>query len=110
MAIAPIDLQTLFSQVDKVGRSQAAAREGQALHQSIMGVEIQRKTEENIRQVNETQNTGDGVDKINDNTQKQGSGTKNEKRKPDDQTDEIEEVERPFLYDPSLGNKIDISL
>jgi len=110
MAIAPIDLQTLFTQVDKVGRAQAAEREGQALHQSMQGVEIQRKTDEHVKQVNETQNTGDGPDKINDNSKKQNPGGKNDKRKQAENDDEKEEDNRLIIKNLSLGNRIDISL
>ena len=111
MAIAPIDLQTLFSQVDKVGRSQSAAREGQALHQSIQGVEIQRKTDEHIRQVNETQNMGEGVEKLNDSAQNHGSGENGNKGKRQHEEIENEEGRKlRVISDPSLGKKIDISL
>ena len=109
MAIAPIDLQTIFSQVDKVGKTQVAQKEGQALHQSIQGVEIQRKSDEQIKQVSEASDTGEGADKINDHTQRQNSGSKNEdKRKSDKEKEEQEKLS--VLRDPSLGNKIDISL
>ncbi|MCL2276934.1 MAG: hypothetical protein FWC21_03460 [Treponema sp.] len=109
MAITPIDLQTLFTQVDKVGRAQAAEREGQALHQSMQGVAIQRKTDEHVRQVNEAQNTGEGPDKINDNSKKQSHDEKNEKRKQADKDYEEDEDNRPVIKDLNLGNKIDIS-
>jgi len=110
MAIAPIDLQTIFSQVDKVGRSQAAQSEGQALAKTIQGVEIQQKTEERINQVNEAQNTGEGAEKINDQSHKQNQGGKNERRKHDEK-EEAEEEKKLFIgREPSLGNKIDISL
>jgi len=113
MAITPIDLQTIFSQVDKVGRTQAAQKEGQALHQAIQGVQVQRKTEEQIQQVNEAQNTGEGTDKIKDRNkeqgQRQGSGGKNDGSNKNPQQSE-EEEKLSVLKDPSLGNKIDISL
>ncbi|MCL2214346.1 MAG: hypothetical protein FWC06_03950 [Treponema sp.] len=111
MAIAPIDLQTLFTQVDKVGRSQSAQREGQAIAQLMQGVEIERKANEQINQVNETQNTGEGAEKINDNNQKQNHGNaKGGKRKPDDKKNETEENDLTVISDPSLGRRIDISL
>jgi len=110
MAITPIDLQTIFSQVDKVGKTQAAVKEGQALHQSIQGNQVQRKLEEQIQQVNETQNTGEGVDKINDHNQKHGAGSGNKKNKREDEQEEEAQKDKPVLRDPSLGNKIDISL
>ncbi|MDR2730966.1 MAG: hypothetical protein LBB81_08735 [Treponema sp.] len=111
MAIAPIDLQAIFSQVDKVGKTQAAQKEGQALHQAIQGVQLQHKMEEHIQQVNEAQNTGDGVEKIKDRDkehgQKQNSGRKNDESKKDEND---EETQVPVLRDPYLGRKIDISL
>jgi len=110
MAITPIDLQTLFSQVDRAGRFYNAQRDGQAIAQSIQGVEIERKADEQINQVNEAQNTGEGADKINDNSQKQNSGQKGEKRKNEDNEEETDENNRLIISDPSLGRKIDISL
>jgi hypothetical protein len=110
MAITPIDLQTIFTQVDKVGKTQAAAKEGQALAQSIQGAHIQRKTEEQIKQVNETQNTGEGADKINDHSRRQNSGSKKDGKGKDDDKDSEEEKSFSVLRNPNLGNKIDISL
>ena len=107
MGIAPIDLQAIFSQVDKVGKAQAAQREGQALHQAILGVQLQKKTEEHIQQVNEAQNTGDGAEKVGDQKQKQHSGGNKEKNKREAQE---EENQVSVLRDPTLGNTIDISL
>ncbi|MCL2805864.1 MAG: hypothetical protein FWD26_08005 [Treponema sp.] len=110
MAIAPIDLQTLFTQVDKVGKIHTAQKEGQAIHQAIQGAQIQRKTEEQIQQVNEAQDTGEGAEKIKDHTPRQNSGKKNESGRKDDEEEKAEE-KPPFLVvrDPGLGNKIDIS-
>ncbi|MCL1958470.1 MAG: hypothetical protein FWF68_02600 [Spirochaetes bacterium] len=111
MAIAPIDLQAIFSQVDKVGKTQAAQKEGQALHQAIQGAQIERKTEEHIQQVNETQNTGEGIEKVkerdHEHGQRQNSGSKNDERKKEENK---EETQAPVLRDPYLGKKIDISL
>lgn len=112
MALAPIDLQTLFTQVDKVGKAQAAQKEGQAIQQSIHGVQLQRKTEELIKQVNETQDTGEGTDKINDrsNRSKQEHNKKN-KNSVNDEDEKTEDRKQSNIFrDPSLGNKIDISL
>jgi len=109
MAIAPIDLQTLFTQLDKVGRTYASQREGQAIQQAVQGIQIQKKTEEQIQQVNEAQNTGEGAEKIkdrgHDQKQKQNSGKKNDRESK-------EEDEQPVsvLRDLSLGRNIDISL
>ncbi len=109
MAIAPIDLQTLFTQLDKVAKTQNSQREGQALQQAIQGAQIQKKTEQNIQQINEAQNTGEGAEKINDRDQER---RQHEQAKGKNQNeDEQEEESRPsVLKDPSLGKNIDISL
>jgi len=108
MAITPIDLQTLFTQLDKVGKAHAF-KEGQVLQQAVLSDQIQKKAEEHIQQVNEAQNTGEGTEKVNDNSKReQGEGRKREKGRKG-QADE-EEKTSSVLYDPSLGRNIDISL
>ena len=111
MAIQPIDLQTLFTQLDKVAKTQTAEREGHALQQAIQGVQIQRKTEEHIQSVNETQNTGDdGIEKVKERgSQRQDSG-EGKKKEAGHRESEQEETPSPVLYDPRLGRNIDISL
>jgi len=114
MAIAPIDLQAIFSQVDKVGKTQAAQREGQTLHQAIVGVQLQRKTEEHIQQVNEAQDTGEGAEKIKDRDaerrQRHNSGGKGGRDDESNEDENTEEKQFSVLHDPNLGRKIDISL
>jgi len=107
MAIAPIDLQTLFTQVDKVGRTQIAEKEGQALHQTMQGVHLQKKADEQILQVNDVQNSGEGAEKVNDHNKGQ-SGGGNQKKKQKEAPEEESQV--VILRDLSLGNTIDISL
>ena len=113
MAIQPIDLQTLFTQMDKVAKTQNAQREGLALHQTIQGVQIQRKTEEHIQSVNEAQNTGDdGTDKIKDRPSSRGGKESGEGKKKETRgnTSKQDETRGPVISDPRLGKNIDISL
>ena len=111
MAIQPIDLQTLFTQMDKVGKSQIAQREGAAIQHAIQGVQIQRKMEEHIQSVNETQNTGDdGAEKVKDRpAQKEGKESGDGKKK-ENRRGNPEEEDIPVISDPRLGRNIDISL
>ena len=109
MAIAPIDLQTLFTQVDKVAKAQVSQREGQAMQQAIQGVQLQKKTEENVQQVNETQNTGEGAQKVKDQGPDQDEKNNNRRRKDSQQSGE-KEHSVSVLSDPCLGKNIDISL
>jgi type II secretory pathway pseudopilin PulG len=109
MGIAPVDLQTLFTQIEKVGKTQAAEKDGQVLHQSIQGAQLQKKTEQAINQVNEAQNTGDdGTEKVKDRQHGQEGGKQNGERKENEE-DENDETKPSVLTDLSLGRKIDIS-
>ena len=109
MAIQPIDLQTLFTQMDKVAKTQSAEREGLALQQAIQGAQIQRKTEANIQAVNETQNMGDGAEKVKDRGAQGQEGGKG-KKKDQEEESSPEKNHASFISDPSLGRNIDISL
>jgi len=109
MAIQPIDLQTLFTQMDKVAKIQSDQREGAALHQSIQGAQLQRRTEENIKAVNEAQNMGeDGAEKVKDRGAQAHDGSKGKKK--EEEKPQQEEVKAAVIHDPSLGRNIDISL
>ncbi|MDR0624438.1 MAG: hypothetical protein LBG10_08420 [Treponema sp.] len=114
MAIQPIDLQTLFTQVEKVGKSQASQKEGLAVQQALQGVQIQRKTEEQIQSVNEAQDTGEGAQKVNDRGPRKNKedeeGREKERSSSDGETEEGEgEDGRAVIRDPALGKNIDIS-
>jgi len=111
MAIQPIDLQTLFTQVDKVAKTQSAQREGLAIQQTLEGIQIQRKTEEHIQSVNKAQDTGEGVDKVNDRREQKHEHAKEEKKSPENNDANAEEIESAVVIrDPALGRTIDISL
>jgi hypothetical protein len=108
MAISPLDLQTLFTQMDKVGGKEAAQREGAAILQSIQQQKIQQQMDEKIRSVNESQDTGDGAEGIKDKKGRAGQ----EDRKHNHSAEEPEENagEGGVIKDPALGKNIDVSL
>jgi hypothetical protein len=111
MAIAPIDLQTLFTQLDKVAKTQNAQKDGHVLQQSLQNTQLQRKAEANVQQVNEAQNTGDGVEKIKDKESERKHHADGQRREEEREEEEDEANEEPSIVrDPSLGKKIDISL
>ena len=110
MAIQPIDLQTLFTQLDKVAKTQSDQREGAALHQAIQGAQLQRKTEDQIKAVNDVQNMGeDGAEKVKDRGPQAHDGGKG-KKKQEGEKPQQEEAKAAVIHDPSLGRNIDISL
>ncbi|MDR0399680.1 MAG: hypothetical protein LBH51_01890 [Treponema sp.] len=117
MAIQPIDLQTLFTQLEKVGKSQAAQRDGTLIQQAIQSVEVQRRTQENIQSVNAPQETGRGAEEIGDRNARRRRGGEDEGSRDQDEADgktgETEKGESPpgasVFRDPALGKYIDFT-
>ncbi|MDR1229792.1 MAG: hypothetical protein LBK61_00155 [Spirochaetaceae bacterium] len=52
MAIQPLDLQIMFSQLDKVGKEQSALREGAAIQKAAAGDREAQKLTQTIESVN----------------------------------------------------------
>ena len=111
----PIDLQTLFTQLDKVAKTQSLQKEGLQIQAAMQHVQSQKKAEEHIREVNEAQNMGE-ENKIRDDK----SGRKfshNEKEEDDEgdennleyESDEVKDEDSSLIRDPALGRNIDIS-
>jgi hypothetical protein len=116
MAIQPIDLQALFSQVDKVGKIQSDQKDALAVQQATQGVQMQKKTEAQIKSVNKAQDSGAGVEKVNDRDARQKKPDEEEKTEGDKTKEGAESAEDSsgpkkviVFTDPALGNKIDIS-
>ena len=108
MPIQPIDLQVLFTQMDKV-KAQVAQQEGRVIHQAIQGAQLQQKTEAQIKEVNQAQDLGDGTEKVKDR-EGRGSGRGAGKKGSENDKGEGNENKSSVFNDPSLGKNIDISL
>jgi hypothetical protein len=114
MAIQPIDLQTLFTQVDKVGKTQSDLKEGLQIQQALQGIRMQKKTEERAQSVNESQNTGEGAERIKDRGPHRQAGEEGARRdraehRAADDDGEAAPGDAPVFRDPALGKNIDMS-
>ncbi|MDR1972277.1 MAG: hypothetical protein LBQ46_10205 [Treponema sp.] len=110
MAIQPIDLQTLFTQVEKVGKTQASQKEGVLIQQAIQSVQIQRRTDENIQSVNEAQDTGRGTEEISDrNARRRQAGEEDGHGDRDGGEEGEGKPKVPVFRDPALGRYIDFT-
>ncbi|MDR2746599.1 MAG: hypothetical protein LBB77_04050 [Treponema sp.] len=107
MAIQPIDLQILFTQLEKVGKTQASQKDGAMIQQAIQSAAIQRRTDENIQSVNETQDTGRGAEAVNDRNARRRHGE--EDRGEQDREEGEEGSQTPIFRDPALGKYVDFS-
>jgi hypothetical protein len=112
MALQPIDMQAMFTQSDRVSKVQANQKDGLNPQQAIVDVQIQRKAEERVLSVPETQNTGDGAERVNDRSprkrgRKEDAGDEREEGSSGD--DEAREKRYALIHDPALGRHIDVS-
>jgi hypothetical protein len=114
MAIQPIDLQTLFTQLDKVGKNQAFEKDGLAIQQALQGIQMQKKTEDRIQSVNEAQNTGDGAEGVKERERRkrdESAGKEDLRNEPGKEGGKGSAAEKALLIirDPALGKNIDVS-
>ncbi|MDR2178602.1 MAG: hypothetical protein LBP20_11285 [Treponema sp.] len=109
MAIQPIDLQTLFTQLEKVGKTQAFQKDGTLIQQAMQSVETQRRTDENIRSVNEAQDTGRGTEEINDRNARKHQAGEDDGRQRGEDGEEGKQPGVPVFRDPALGNYVDFT-
>lgn len=111
MAIQPIDLQALFTQVDKAAKAQTALRDGHQIQESIQQAQVQRKLEQNVQSVNQAQNMGEEAETIREDKRRGSQAYRGEAKEKQGEEDEAEaeEERRDLIRDPALGRNIDIS-
>jgi hypothetical protein len=118
MAVQPIDVQAMFSQLDKVGKEQSALREGAAIQKAIAGDREARKLTQDIESVNaasegnDPENAGNRqLERLQD---REGRGSANGKKDaPHDKAKRTagaaeNERNRIVIDDPMVGKHIDL--
>jgi len=112
MAIQPIDLQALFTQLDKVAKSQVVQKEGQQIQEALQQAQTQRRLEQNIHSVNQSQHMGEEAGTIKDENRRgahanQGRTMGKQEEEDEDPTADDEKLD--LIRDPALGRNLDIS-
>lgn len=118
MGIQPIDLQTLYTQLDKIGKSQVQQQQAaQAAREAEMTANRQ-KAAESLEKVQETETDDGRTGVVHDSTtavtdrqggsQPGGPGRKQGDASGDGET-EAAPPEKEIITDPALGRNIDIS-
>jgi hypothetical protein len=110
MAIQPIDLQTLYGQLEKIGKSQV---QQQAAMQAAREAEMQTNKDKAAQNLNSVQTSEAGDEKTgrvhdrNESAGQQGGGEASLPAKKKEETPP--ENEKEIVKDPALGHHIDIS-
>jgi hypothetical protein len=108
MPLLPIDLQTLFAQLNQVGKEQAAQKELVPNAQAVQGSQLARQTDERDNKVNATQpQEQKGAEPVRGRNRRE----RKRKRAPREAAKEEKpaSVKKDVFQDPALGSRIDIT-
>ena len=109
MGIAPIDLQTLYSQLDKVSKTHGSQAQILQAQSSMEQVEKTKQQLEDNKKINSTKMADeDDTQKITERKerQQQESSSKKEDAEPEEQEEKINK--KSMFQDPNLGQHIDV--
>lgn len=110
MAISPIDLQTVYTQLEKVSKTQVQATQASQL-QNVMNQEsVEKKNNQKKAAVEQTVKYSDeNIGKLKDRNSS-GQQEQNEKKKKQNQSEKpVYDSSKIVLSDPALGQHIDVS-
>lgn len=107
MPIKPIDLQTLFLQMDRVAKQQSLEKDGAALQQALHGAAIQKKVDESARAVKPVADDQKGAEAVREKEEGEAGAERREGRRREGEDEEAPDAET--VKDPALGGHVDIS-
>jgi len=107
MALLPIDLQIMFSQLSNVGKEQAVQRDVLPQYQFVQGTEMVQKAEHDDSAVNQSQQLGEGPEKVKEQEEKEKRQHSRGQRKGEG-GESAKEDQRQIFEDPDLGHHVDL--
>lgn len=109
MAIQPIDLQTMYSQMGNVAKQAAHAQQGVQLSQSMNQVEVIKQNAENASKVQKT-NNGSKSGAVDENGRNKSDPQQNDRDDEKRRKEDSHEISKSYgLSESYLGVHIDIS-
>lgn len=106
VGIQPIDLQTLYAQMEKVGKQQGAEQSGLVANRERQEEANRVDAEKRLNSVKSQESINNERVAIDDNSNPNGSSY-NQKYKKEKRNEENEEEN--YIKDPKLGARVDIS-
>jgi hypothetical protein len=105
--ILPIDLQTLFTQANQIGKEQATQKDAAPHAQSLQGSQMVANSVQRDNAVNETQHQQEGPEQVKDRARRErrgrGRGAAGKPAAP------VAPDAKDVVRDPALGRNVDIS-
>jgi hypothetical protein len=107
MPLLPIDLQIMFSQMSHVGKEQAVQRDVMPQYQFVQGTEMVQKAEHDDSAVNQSQQLGEGPEKVKEQEEKEKR--QHSQGQPKGGSGESAREEKKQIFeDPDLGHHVDL--
>ena len=111
MAVNPIDLQAVFSQMNQVGKQEALNKDSEVIRQDQAALIVSKEGTKDAEEIPETKDLSEGSGKIKD--KEKGNNPENnekdsDKNKKDIKMKKNEGKETDNMKDPDLGQNIDI--
>ncbi len=107
MGIQPIDLQTLYSQMEKVGKQQGAEQSGAIANRERQEEANRVDAEKRLNSVKSSESINNEKIAINDGTSSKSSMNQGKYRQ--EKAEEETEEEENYIQDPKLGRRVDVS-
>ncbi len=108
MAIHPIDLQTLYTQMDKVGRQQGAEHQAAASVKEVQQQQNKLDAQKKLNTVQIVAQSDDENVRINRDGHSKQDEKEQKKQKKKDAEEEAEKAEN-YIKELYLGQRVDIS-
>ncbi len=107
MAIQPIDLQTMYSSLEKVSKMTAQKQQGIQLQSAIQQEELTKRVQEKASTVEKADMDDDGLSHVKDRKNSDAEAQTSDER--EEKNEEVVEEKFEVIKDPNLGQHIDIS-
>lgn len=109
MGIQPIDLQMVYSQLDKVSKNAVFQQQGLQTQNAINEDVKAHKINEKNKAVEQAAAEENNAVKVRDeNSQKDNQNLQNKKKQENKEEVAVEEIQYEVIRDPSLGSYFDI--
>ena len=110
MSLNPLDLQTMYSQINNVAKQASHLTQGAQLSQSMQQEEAVRKNQEEAKKVSETKENSQakGID-VNSDGKNSNTGHQNSEKKSADNPYEQNDSDKIRIKEEYLGKHIDIT-
>lgn len=112
MALNPLDLQTMYAQLNNVAKQAAHQTQGASLSEAMQQTHVVQKNLEEAKKVAQSRENSksNGVDIKSDSNGHGNSANLGHGKKGEDENDQNDSKESPYrLHEPYLGQHIDIT-